>query len=200
MADLIRTYIIPLRKAWLKTQRYKRAPKAARTVAAFIKRHMKTDDVRITPDLNHLLWEHGIKNPPGKIKVDAKKDDKGVCVVQVHGKPFPVPKEQAKKEGTSIMDKVRGMTGGKKEAEPKAEEKKAESAKLEPKKEEQKKEAPKPAAPVQKPAQPKPATPAPKPATPTPQPRPAQPAPKPQPAPAPKPEPKKEGPPLRLNR
>jgi large subunit ribosomal protein L31e len=177
MAELTRTYIIPLRKAWLKTQRYKRAPKAARTVAAFITRHMKSEDVRITPELNHALWQHGIKNPPHKIKVDTKKDDKGVCIVTLHGMPFPVKKE-AKKEGGGLMDKVKGMAGVK-DSKPKAETKKEEKPVEAQVVKSEKKEAPKTES---KPAQPKPVQPA---------------APKPEPK---KEEPKKDASPLRLNK
>ncbi|MEK6822825.1 MAG: hypothetical protein AABY13_03270 [Nanoarchaeota archaeon] len=185
MADLIRTYIVPLRKAWLKSPKYKRAPKAARTVEIFARKHMKAGDlaaVKLTPQLNNALWAHGIKNPPHKVHVDCKKDDKGVVIVQVHGMPFPVPREE-KKEG--LASKMMEKFTGKKAPVSKAAPVEAQVVKSETKESAEKKEAPKaPAKTEAKKEEPKPAAPAHK--TEAPKHTPAEPE-------------KKETPPLRLN-
>lgn len=45
----------------------------------FVKKHMKTDIVVIGNELNEMIWENGIKNPPGKVSVIAlKKEFNGV--------------------------------------------------------------------------------------------------------------------------
>lgn len=190
MADLIRTYVVPLRREWAKSPRYKRSPKAIRGLVEFMQRHMKSEDVRVTPQLNHAIWLHGIKNPPPRIKVDAKKDDKGVVIVQLHGKPFPKPAEEKKEEGVAskVMDKLKGMAGGKPKAA-KSESKAAPKADVKP-------AAPATAAPAAKPVTPaaKPAQPA-SPAAPVP-PRPAPSA----SAPAQKPAEEKKDPGLRLKK
>jgi len=153
MADLIRTYIVPLRREWCRAPRYKRTPRAVRAVENFVQRHMKARDgvVKITPELNMLLWENGIKNPPAKIHVDVKKDDKDVITVQIHGKPFPV-KEEKKEEASGLAAKVMEKLGKKPPVKAKTE-KEPEVKKEEPKVSEEKKEEPK--APEEQKEQPK---------------------------------------------
>lgn len=72
-----RTYTIPLRDV-KKVQRTIRAAKAIRVVQEFLKKHMKTDDVKIDASVNEKIWERGIQKIPSKIKVKAVKDDDGV--------------------------------------------------------------------------------------------------------------------------
>jgi large subunit ribosomal protein L31e len=167
MAELLRTYVINLRREWIKAPRYKKTPKAVRGIVTFCTRHMKSDDIRIMPEVNLFLWEHGKKNPPTKVQVDCKKDDKGVCLVQLHGLPFPSPKEEKKEGMTSKLAERFGLKakGGKKEEKTEAGEKSEAKTQV---KSEEKKEA-KPATSAPKPA-PKPAAPAPKPAAPAPKP------------------------------
>jgi large subunit ribosomal protein L31e len=77
MADKIeRTYIIPLRKEWLKSPSFKRAKKAVRGVREFIARHMKVDyeNVKVGRFLNEKLWKRGIKHPPHKVKIKVTKE------------------------------------------------------------------------------------------------------------------------------
>jgi ribosomal protein L31E len=57
---------------------------------------MKSEDVRILSELNVAIWGHGIKNPPSRVKINVKKDDKGVVVAQLFGVPFE--KVEVKKE------------------------------------------------------------------------------------------------------
>ena len=75
MAKIERTYTIPLRKSWRKAPSYKRAKRAVTAVQRFIKKHMKSDDVKIGRNLNKKIWERGIKNPPHKIKVNLVKEE-----------------------------------------------------------------------------------------------------------------------------
>ena len=151
-----RTYVIPLRKEWLKTVKYKRAKKAVRAIKEFLMRHMKAaemEQVKIGTYLNLELWKHSIKRPPSRVKITATKDDKGVVWAELVGAPKAEKKTEAPKKGKAEAKPAekKEAPAEKKEAAP---EKKAEPAK----------EAPKPAAaPAAKPVAPKPAAaPAPK--------------------------------------
>ena len=71
-----REYIIPLREKGRPVPRYKKTPKAVKTVKEFLVRHMKIRDrdlnkIKIDRFVNEVLWFRGIKNPPHKIKVRA---------------------------------------------------------------------------------------------------------------------------------
>ena len=73
-----REYIIPLRERGRSVPRYKKTPKAVKTVKEFLVRHMKIRDrdlnkIKIDRFVNEALWFRGIKNPPHKIKVRAIK-------------------------------------------------------------------------------------------------------------------------------
>lgn len=78
---LERVYTVPLRREWLKVQRYKRTRKAMDGLRQFIERHMKSTDVKISRAVNMFMWNHGIKNPPSQITVKATKDEAGVVMV-----------------------------------------------------------------------------------------------------------------------
>lgn len=75
-----RVYVIPLKEV-KNVPRTIRSPRAIRYVKEFIKRHMKTDDVKIDASLNEKIWERGIQKIPPKIKVKARKDEKGTVAV-----------------------------------------------------------------------------------------------------------------------
>lgn len=111
MVALERTYTIPLRREWLKVQRYKRAKKAVAGVREFLQRHMKSEDVRLGLYLNLELWKHGIRNPPSRVRVTVVKDDKGVVRAELFGAPVE------KKEAVASEKKV--GKGGEKKSEPK---------------------------------------------------------------------------------
>ena len=74
-----REYVIPLRKSLNKVPIYKRANKAVKTIKEILVRHMKIRDgdlnkVKIDKYLNEFIWSRGIKKPPAKIKVKARKE------------------------------------------------------------------------------------------------------------------------------
>ena len=74
MTDIKREYIIPLRRGFANTPRYKRTNKAVRVLKEFIKKHMKSEEIRLGKKLNEFLWKDGIKNPPAKVNVIVTKD------------------------------------------------------------------------------------------------------------------------------
>ena len=122
---LERTYTIPLRKGWLKAPRYRRAKKAVNTLKEFLVKHMKSEDVRVMPELNLEIWKHGMQNPPSRVKVNVSKDDKGVVKAQLFGVPMV---QEVKKEKKSMVKKLtEKMTGSPKTETPKAEVKPAEA-------------------------------------------------------------------------
>jgi large subunit ribosomal protein L31e len=131
---LEREYIIPLRKEWLKAVGHKRAKKAIRAIREFLSKHMKSEDVRIGKWLNQKIWERGITNPVGKVKVKATKDDKGIVKAELAELP-----EYAKKIEAKLKEKEEKLKSKKsEEKEKKEEEKKAEEAAKEEVKEEEK--------------------------------------------------------------
>lgn len=78
--ELERTYKVPLGKVLI-TPRYRRAPKAVRMLRQFAMKHMHSDEVKLDPRLNELMWKRGIRTPPRKISVKMVKDKDGVVTV-----------------------------------------------------------------------------------------------------------------------
>lgn len=115
-----RTYIVPLRKGWLKAQRYKRAKKAVNTLKEFLKKHMKSEDISIGTYLNLFIWKHGMKNPPCRVKVNVVKDDKGAVRAELFGAPVSEVKKPEEKKGIvkRIAEKVTGAPAAKVEQKP----------------------------------------------------------------------------------
>jgi len=100
MAEKIleRNYVVPLRKATIKTARWRRAKKAMITIRSFMKRHMKAETVKLGHELNELIWERGGKRVPSKVSVLARKKD-GVVKVNIVG--IAEKKEEPKKKAPS---------------------------------------------------------------------------------------------------
>jgi len=139
--DLVRIereYIIPLRKRYQHVPRYKKTPKAIKTIKEFLVRHMKIYDrdlkkIKIDKYLNEAMWFKGIKKPPHKIKIKATKEGD---IVKAELVELPdklkfnkLREEKREKAGEEIAKKKKKV-----EKEEKQEEKKSEQT------EEQKKE------------------------------------------------------------
>lgn len=77
-----RIYTVPL-KYVKKVPRGRRTEKAVRFLKAFMKKHMKSEEVKIDPSLNMKLWEKGIRNIPSKIRVKAEKREDGSVLVTI---------------------------------------------------------------------------------------------------------------------
>lgn len=71
-----RVYTVPLKGARRET-RNRRAKGAVKLVKEFLKRHMKSGDVKIDQELNQTIWKRGSEKPPSKIRVRAVKLDDG---------------------------------------------------------------------------------------------------------------------------
>ena len=129
---LEREYIVPLRRKFLRTPRYRRAPKAVKILKQFIARHMKVYDkdlskIKLDRYLNEEMWYRGIQKPPYKIKVKAKKLDSGNVVVELAEIPEKLKWKKLKEEKT-------WETAEKKTEEEKKEEKKEEKPEEKPEK------------------------------------------------------------------
>lgn len=102
--DNEKVYTIPLRDAWKGAYKY-RAKKSMYVIREFVKRHTKTENVRIGQELNHEIWENGRKNPPRRVKVQVVSHD-GAMWVELQGVKINFPKkkdekkEESKKEAT----------------------------------------------------------------------------------------------------
>ena len=100
MADEI-VFTVPLSDAYA-CSRTMRAKKSMRVLTAFLSRHMKVgeESVRIDARLNEYIWSHGIKKPPHKVKVKAKRGEGGkVFATLLEEPPAPAGKPAAKKAG-----------------------------------------------------------------------------------------------------
>jgi large subunit ribosomal protein L31e len=97
MADE-KIFTIPLRDAW-DTPRTRRSKAAITIVRAFLKRHMKSEDVKIGASINEAVWARGIQKPARRVKVHVLKQDGTVFaeLVGVEIKP-PTAAEAKKKE------------------------------------------------------------------------------------------------------
>lgn len=145
--NIKRTYVVPLRRGFFNTPRYKRSNKAITVLKNFLVKHMKSNDIKLGKHLNEFLWKNGIKNPPAKVKVDVTKDKEGVVRAELSGKEYidfkmqeKVDKNQSFKE--KLKNKVTDTKGTTKtkdketETKPKTETKKTTAKKVETKKDE----------------------------------------------------------------
>jgi large subunit ribosomal protein L31e len=107
-----RMYTIPLRKDVLKQPRVQKTNRAVKTVQQFLERHMKAEDVKISPMLNDKLWRRGVHRPPSKIRVKAKKDDKGVVTARLPDEKEVVKKEEKKGRLESLKEAATGKQTG----------------------------------------------------------------------------------------
>ncbi len=127
-----RLYNIPLRKEFLKVPRYRRAEKAVFAIRAFISKHMKADIVKIGEQLNELIWQNGIRNPPSKVAVKAVKREDSVVEVELATLKEKRKKEVkvkekliAKEKEAGVEEKVEKTEKKEQEAEEKKQEKTA---------------------------------------------------------------------------
>lgn len=68
------------RKAWI-TPRKKRSARVLRMLRERVKRVMKVEDVKISGEVNEMIWSKGAENPPRKLEVRAVRDKDGNVIV-----------------------------------------------------------------------------------------------------------------------
>ncbi len=134
---LEREYVIPLRRGVQKVPRYKRAKKAIRVIREFLVRHMKVYDrdlrvIKIDQWLNEELWFRGIKKPPAKIKVIAKKFADGIVRVELAEIPdaikWKIQKEKKRQDRVKEVKKIEKPKEEKETEEEKKEEEEKEKS------------------------------------------------------------------------
>lgn len=76
-----RVYTINLEKVVLSPMN-KRSKRAINMIKEFSMKHMKSEEVRIDEELNHLIWKRGIRNPPRSIRVKISRDADGIIRVK----------------------------------------------------------------------------------------------------------------------
>jgi ribosomal protein L31E len=64
-----RIYTVPLWKAVRRCKGLHRAKRGVNFLKRFVSRHMKSPIVKISPEVNKMIWARGIRNPPRRIKV-----------------------------------------------------------------------------------------------------------------------------------
>lgn len=104
-STLERVYNVPLRREFLKVQNWRRTEKAVTALREFLRRHMKSETVKLSRELNEALWVRGIKHPPHHVKVTAVKNEKGEVTADLFEKneqkkldEKPVKKKTVKEE------------------------------------------------------------------------------------------------------
>src|SRR3989344_1468166 len=104
---LERTYIVPLRVGWLKVPHHRRANKAIKTLREFMVQHMKVYDrdlrkIKVDQYLNNEMRFRGMRKPPAKIKVIAKKFDNGIVVVSLAELPAILQFKKAREDKRKV--------------------------------------------------------------------------------------------------
>ena len=126
---LERTYVINLRREFIKAPTYKKTGKAVRGLKAFVEKHMKSKDIKICKELNDLIWKDGKKNPPPRVEVKCLKED-DVVQVQLPDKEFmkaeeekevKKPKVAASKDDKKVKEKKEVLENPDKKETPKEE-------------------------------------------------------------------------------
>lgn len=109
-----RKYIIPLRREFLKVQKYRRGYKSAKTIKEFLMQHMKVDDVKIGKELNQYILKHGRENPPSRVEVKAikieEKNEKPYVKVNLTNAIIEVENKEKKK---GLKEKLKEKMGAK---------------------------------------------------------------------------------------
>jgi len=72
--------ILNLRKLLVRKQNWRRSESSIFILKRLLKRHLKTEKIKISTSLNNSIWKRGIKRPITKIKVKAVKEGEGYKV------------------------------------------------------------------------------------------------------------------------
>lgn len=77
-------YIIPLRDT-KRAPKWKRSKVAVQDIRKYLKKHMKSEDVKLDRSINEKVWERGSQNPPAKIRVRAIRFSDGQVQAELAG-------------------------------------------------------------------------------------------------------------------
>jgi large subunit ribosomal protein L31e len=107
-----KVYTVPLRSGWVKEPRSKRSNRAMRDLKAFVLKHAKTKDVKISKGINELIFARGFQKPPSRIKVEVS-GDKEIAQIKLPGE---VIEDKTEKKGgiAGLKDRLTGRGEDKK--------------------------------------------------------------------------------------
>lgn len=128
-----RVYTISLGKAWLSPNN-QRSKRAINMIREFAEHHMKTEQIKIDPELSQEVWRRGIRSPPRKIRVKMAKTEDGYVMVSPYEEESAKPKEEKSKKSEKKEAKEKEAKEEKKEAKEAPEQKETKTEKPEPKK------------------------------------------------------------------
>jgi large subunit ribosomal protein L31e len=69
-----RIYNIPLRRDVVMSPKWRRSKKAINVIQAYLVKHTKVSNIKLSRWINEAVWEKGGKNPPGKITLKVSID------------------------------------------------------------------------------------------------------------------------------
>ncbi|MEM2094145.1 MAG: 50S ribosomal protein L31e [Candidatus Bathyarchaeia archaeon] len=76
-----RVYIVPLFKKLRSTPAKKRTRRAVRVLREFVSRHMSSDAVAISDEVNKFLWRRSVERPPRHIRIKVTMDRDNIATV-----------------------------------------------------------------------------------------------------------------------
>jgi large subunit ribosomal protein L31e len=105
-----RIYNIPLRKEFSKSPNHKRSTKTSIAIKSFIRKHAKSENIKIGKYLNEKIHENGRKNMPHHVLVKITKDKDNLVKAELVGAPeekaiAPVKEKALEKPGEINLDK-----------------------------------------------------------------------------------------------
>jgi large subunit ribosomal protein L31e len=110
--EVEREYTIPLREKIRSVPRYKKTPKAIKSIKEFLAKHMKIENrdltkIKLSTYLNQFMWARGIKNPPTKIKVRATRKGENILVELInYPEKLKFKKTRAERQGKEALETI----------------------------------------------------------------------------------------------
>lgn len=122
-----RVYTVPLRKSWLKAPKWRRSKRAANYLKEFLSKHTDSEEVKLSRWINEIIWQHGGKNPPGKLKVKVTKEDEvwkaDLAELPERAKRIIEQKKKMERKRKKKLERLKESVGPKKEEEEEEEDK-----------------------------------------------------------------------------
>jgi len=107
MAEKI--FTINLRKLALRESKWKKSKKSVALVRNFLKKHMKTDEIKLDKSITEEIWKRGSHKPPAKIRIKAYETEEGEKDEKkkfVKAELLGVVREEVKEKKEEIEKKV----------------------------------------------------------------------------------------------
>lgn len=114
-------YNVPLRSTWVETPRLKRGRKSVNTVRIFLKRHTRSDNIKISQKLSEKILARNVKNPPAKIRIKVKEVEGFIHAMLPEETEIARPEKKIHKKARGLKERLlaRREESGKKGEKPK---------------------------------------------------------------------------------